>query len=109
MYYTELGNLGYSATDGSYPQPNWGLVNSGPFTNLQADAYWSNTLNTDNAWYFNFYDGYQNADTKDYGFYAWAVRTGDSTAVAEPSTLMLMGAGLAGLIASRKRFLQRLW
>ena len=108
MYYTELGNLGYSATDGSYPQPNWGLADSGPFTNLQPDYYWSGAMNTDDAWFFNFYDGYQNADTKDYGFYAWAVRPGDSIAVPEPSALMLMGAGLAGLIATRKRFLRRL-
>ncbi len=34
MYYVNLGNLGYYDTDGTYPQPGWGLNNSGPFTNL---------------------------------------------------------------------------
>jgi hypothetical protein len=34
LFYTELGNLGYVATDGSFPQPGYGLQNTGDFDNL---------------------------------------------------------------------------
>lgn len=52
MYYVNLGNKGFYATDGAYPQPGWSLTNTsfesggtgGPivsFQNLQPYAYWS--------------------------------------------------------------------
>ena len=47
LYYTELGNLGYYATDGTNPQPGWGLTNTGDFQHLSASAYWSGT----GVWY----------------------------------------------------------
>lgn len=112
LYYTELGNLGIYATDGTYPQPGWGLTNTSPFTNLQPyDAYWSGTEYapdpTYGAWYFYFPDGYQDAGDKPNDLYALAVRPGDVAAVPEPGTMLLMGSGLVGLIAARKRFLRR--
>ena len=39
LFYTELGNLGYVATDGSAPQTNHGLQNTGDFDNLVASWY----------------------------------------------------------------------
>ena len=34
LFYTELGNKGYYAIDGTNPQPGWGLTNTGDFQNL---------------------------------------------------------------------------
>ena len=79
MYYVNFGNLGYYATDGTNPQPGWGLNNTDPFTDLQPINYWSGTeyaSNPDNAWNFNFNNGNQNNGNKDNNNYAWAVRPG---------------------------------
>jgi len=112
LFYTELGNKGYYAIDGTYPQPGWGLVNTAPFVNLQPYGYWSGTEyapDTNGAWGFIFGYGVQDAYLKVNNIYAIAVRPGDSAAasVPEPGTLMLMGSGLVGLIAARKRFSRR--
>lgn len=89
LYYTELGNKGLSAPDGTNPQPGWGLNNKGPFSDLQlydpwhAYTYWTNTEYepdpSNAAWMFMFTDGLQSASTKgsDGGFHALAVRDGD--------------------------------
>ncbi len=53
LYYTELGNKGNIATDGTHPQPGWGLSNTGPFQNLYSSFYWSGTeyaANTNYVW-----------------------------------------------------------
>jgi len=57
MFYTELGNLSYYDTSAGWPQPGWGLSNSGPFTNLQPDYYWGGTeyANPAAAYSFCFY------------------------------------------------------
>lgn len=101
LFYTELGN-------------NSSLTNTGPFTNLQVvTSYWSGTeyaLNPDLVWWFSFNDGYQRANHGvGNSMYVWAVRSGDSAAasVPEPSTLLLLAAGFGGLLATRKRLLNR--
>lgn len=84
-----------------------GLVNTDPFTNLQAYLYWSGTEyapNPELARVFFFSDGFQSYDSKGHGYYAWAVRPGDVSApIPEPSTMLLLGSGLVGLVAWRKR------
>ena len=85
MFYVTLGNLGYAATDGSYPQPGYGLVHVGPFMNLRPLAYWSESEYEPflgHAWGFIYLTGSQHAGVKDLeAFYAWAVRDGDVAAV----------------------------
>ena len=110
LYYTELGNLGYFDTSGNF-QPGYGLLKTGDFQHLVAGFYWSGTeyaAYPGAAWYFN--EGYQNAwyeNDLTYGGSALAVRPGlvemTSAAVPEPSTFLLLGAGLGGLVFWRKR------
>lgn len=115
LFYTELGNLGYIDPSGNVEQPGWGLTNTGDFQNLISDLYCSGTeysANTNNAWYFDFYNGYQGSFTKLYFYSGLAVRSGDvaaATSVPEPTTVALLGIGLAGMAAYglRRRWQRR--
>jgi len=106
LYYTELGNAA-----------GW-LTDPGPFINVSQTTYlwpgygwrWSSTeYSADHAWRFSFgngmpsYAGGQFWDDKEnFLNYAWAVRDGDVSAqVPEPSTLLLLSSGLAGLVVWR--------
>ena len=115
MYYNNLGNLAYYDTEGN-EQSGWGLLNTGPFINLEPYIYWSGTDYAPvsfRAWCFSFgggddypyWSGIQDADMKNYPYYggthAWAVRDGD---VPIPGTLLLLGSGLAGIATIRKRW-----
>ena len=107
LFYDELGNKAYYDTSGGWPQAGWGLVNTGPFINLQPYYYWSGTdyaPDADSVWLFYFYGGGQGAGGKVDNFYALAVSPGQrSTSVPEPATLLLLGSGLAGIAVWRKR------
>ena len=59
--------------------------------------------NTNNAWYFYFNFGRQYAGLKDNFYYAWAVRSGDVSAVPVPAAAWLFGSGLIGLLGVAKR------
>jgi hypothetical protein len=118
MYYVNLHNKGYYATDGTNPQPGWGLINGSPFINLYMDDYWSSTeysVDPSLAWGFVFSTGNQGPDWKDFYpsgsanvRFAWAVRNGDvgdiSSPVPEPTTVLLLGLGLMGLAGVRRKF-----
>jgi hypothetical protein len=109
LFYTELGNKGYVATNGTYPQPGWGLTNNGDFQTLQAGGYWSGTQyainpgeETNYAWYFNTNAGDQGYSDKSHTLnYAIAVRPGDVTVVPEPISSILFLTGVATLIVRK--------
>jgi hypothetical protein len=100
LYYDELGNI---LNDPS--------IDTGPFDNLivgilHGSYYYMEpafTMSTSYAPEFNFYDGSQGFITSSVngGIYAMAVRSGE--VVPEPTTMGLLGAGLAGLATASSR------
>jgi hypothetical protein len=106
LYYNVLGNLAYYDTSGNAAQTGWGLQNTGPFSNVQSDGYWSAAEyapNTGTAWFFDMYNGYQSGGDKGISFYGWAVQSGDVSAVPVPAAVWLFGSGLLGLIGVARR------
>ena len=106
LYYEELGNKGYYATDGTL-NSDYGVQNSGPFTDLlsfhttEVDSlYWSASeyeCPDDHgcAYQFSLGVGSQLGRPKNFGGFAIAVRDGDVAPVPEPSTLLITLSGFA--------------
>lgn len=76
-----------------------------PFSNVQF-GYWSGTAfapNPASAWYLNFNGGGLFEFSKSNNIFAWAVRSGDVSAVPVPAAVWLFGSGLMGLIGIARR------
>jgi hypothetical protein len=115
MFYHNMGAAsGSSILDGSNTD------NLALFLNLSSRNYWSGTefpwlgeepLDAIYVWAFGMDDGGQIRICKvdpgtcygDGPQLAWPVRNGDVAAAPEPGTLLLFGAGLAGLAAMRRK------
>jgi len=124
LYYTELGNLGFKAPNGTYPQPGWDLKETGPFENLELGAGYGYWTGEDNApaqgqwaivdvWFFYPLYGKHDGSHKWDEYQALAVYSGKieisaGDPVPEPSTMVLLGLGLAGVAAWRSKR-RRLW
>ncbi len=96
MFYVTLGNKARYDTLG---HKQTGSFNSGPFSNLAVDIYWSGVAygpDTDFAWAFVTTDGAQARPKKLSSYYAWAVHSGDVAEVSEPplGALALFGSGV---------------
>lgn len=118
MFYVTLGNKSSFNYSGSTPISGGGLINTGPFINLQNGGYWYSTpteFDYSNggytpAWGFTMASGFQGGLTEDlgrWGQHAWAVRDGDvgmTLAVPEADTwvMLLAGLGLVGYRAQRR-------
>jgi hypothetical protein len=88
---SEMGNLFYNVLDnpalldlcgttGDCTKIKKTLNNTGPFSNLQVDYYWTDRedpTDDESALYFDFRYGDQREVNKLYGMYAWAVHTGN--------------------------------
>lgn len=110
LFYDTLANTGEYDTGGTFTGcagfPNNCLTNTGPFSNLQANYYWTGAEyapDTENAWEFNFGASSQYFELKSSGLYAWAVRSGDIALVPVPGAMWLFGGALALLGAARRR------
>jgi len=81
-----------------------------PAINL-VDHYWPFWTSTEYeeypafvAWVYDFSEGFQGVNDKEFLNYAWAVRDGDVAApVPEPSTVIMLGCGLFTIAAAVKR------
>lgn len=98
---SELGNLFYNVLGGTSQNDivDAHNANYNLFSNIQSYTYWSGTVfDLSSAWSFSFSGGHQSASPKSSLVYAWAVRTGDVSAVPIPAAAWLFASGLLGLI-----------
>ena len=112
---SEMGNMFYNVLGGVSSSS---ILNSTDpdlsfFSNLQSNIYWSDTYfipDHPDAWVFNFNLGDQYITNKiaEYpcctsNYFAWAVHSGDVSAVPVPAAVWLFGSGLIGLAGFAKR------
>ena len=102
LFYTELGGVAWQDITTTH-NTNYDLfqnIRSGAWFYLSGTEYAPNTLY---AWDFSFGGGQQQWNFKTSNYYAWAVRSGDVSAVPVPAAVWLFGSGLLGLIGVARR------
>jgi len=101
---SELGNFYYNVLGN--PSHPFLPATSGPFYNIMSgSSYWTSTEYTSStikAWSYKL-NGGQNYENKSYSRYAWAVHSGDVSAVPIPAAVWLFGSGLIGLVGFARR------
>ena len=103
---SELGHLFYSELSGTAGSSllSTGDADIGLFSNVQSHSYWSATERSGNdAYGFSTINGNQNPLDKGVLMHAWAVRTGDVSAVPIPTAAWLFGSGLISLVGLSRR------
>jgi len=106
---SEMGNLFYNVLGGSAGSSIVASHNANYdlFSNVQSDYYWSSTvyepLAPDYAWDFAMQQGSQGGAYGLNTWHAWAVQSGDVSAVPVPAAAWLFGSGLIGLVGIAKR------
>jgi hypothetical protein len=114
---SELGHMYYNNLGGVWNDPVLlsptfidGNGKTVSFQNMQSYSYyWFMTeFDSDKAWLYQLNAGYQLTNSKNDGYYAWAVHDGDigATPVPLPSAALLFGSGLLmvwGRIAWERR------
>lgn len=104
MFFVTLGNR--AIVNAARVSQSGGLSNTGPFSNVKANAYWTDVTNAPfrgSAWAFYNNQGYQGPASKELEFSAWAVRTGDVSAVPEPEGVAMALAAVAAGVCVRRR------
>lgn len=113
MYYVTLGNLAFYDTSGTPTGcAPYCVSNTGLFSGVQPNFYWSSTATAadpdnafeyyGNAWLVFYGTGRQVSFYSRNDGYAWAVHSGDVATVPEPAGILLLAGGLAGLFGVRR-------
>lgn len=98
LFYVALGNVAMFDSGGIF-QPNHGLSNTGPFSNIQT-VYWSSAMfDPFFPMAFQFFDGNQTQFQMAESLFAWGVHAGDvgASVVPVPAATWLFGSGLLGM------------
>jgi hypothetical protein len=105
---SEMGNLFVNVLGGN---PGYSILtnhntNYDLFSNVQDNDYWSATedaSDTTKARRYAMYNGSQGSTNKSWVRDAWAVQSGDVSAVPVPAAAWLFGSALLGLIGISRR------
>ena len=105
---SEMGNLFYNVLGGSAGSyiTTTHNANYDFFSNVQNYFYWSATEYlppSNGAWLFGIGNGEQLYVDIFYNLNAWAVQSGDVSAVPVPAAVWLFGSGLVGLMGVARR------